>query len=249
MDKGSTDRYTVCKDCAGEIPVNARRCRHCSSYQDYRRWVGNGNALLALAVSMVALIASLWSPTQSFISSLRPLALPDYSVSIANIDSKQVITLLTNSGEVSSVATGGTCRLWLPAEPTYFFDGDKYSSGPSRWPIASEVIGMTTIYLESPEPILLDPGESTDAVFSVESIEPVRELLGSVDSEKEMLSYCSIILRGSSGQRGVAFTLLEPIDLVSFNLRRLVTEWDYAPFQKPVRDVALMKLKSSQKEP
>ena len=45
---------SVCRTCCEAIHPNAKKCGHCESYQDFRRYINLGNSALALLVALIS---------------------------------------------------------------------------------------------------------------------------------------------------------------------------------------------------
>ncbi len=60
MPKPSKKNTTRCRSCQEKIRHNAKKCPHCGSYQDWRRFVYPYLNLIGISVAVVSLIIALW---------------------------------------------------------------------------------------------------------------------------------------------------------------------------------------------
>ncbi len=57
-DQNTAPEAKLCSTCAEPIQKTALKCRHCGSYQDWRRRLGVSSTILALLVALVSVIGS-----------------------------------------------------------------------------------------------------------------------------------------------------------------------------------------------
>lgn len=90
---------TVCMDCAKNIPEGARKCVHCSSFQDFRRHLAFGNVFLSLIIALLSVVTvtvvHVWDALVSEASNVQIIFL-DISRNSADI-------LVTNDGDADGV--------------------------------------------------------------------------------------------------------------------------------------------------
>ncbi len=87
----------ACVSCGDLIPHKAKKCMHCQSYQDWRRWFGNGAATLASLTTLVSVIGLIMST----VSNAVPRSVT--SAAIVGSTSEHLLVAVINSGNAASV--------------------------------------------------------------------------------------------------------------------------------------------------
>jgi hypothetical protein len=90
---GIRPRMKACKICSEPIPANAKKCRHCGSFQDWRGNVTVGSEVLALLVALLS-VATVAVPV------LRDNLFPNSSLtfSFVGADANHISLVATNPG-------------------------------------------------------------------------------------------------------------------------------------------------------
>jgi hypothetical protein len=104
----NAQRKKVCGDCRNDIDLRADRCHHCGSYQDWRRHLNLGIAILSVIVAATAIISAIYTALS--------IAGPKYSdiqPVVENIDGDLYVTV-ANSGNARAVLLSTEFRITLP---------------------------------------------------------------------------------------------------------------------------------------
>lgn len=98
-DAGSKD----CRECAAEIPANARLCKECKSYQDWRRYLVFSQTTLVLLVAMFSVIAA----ASPHLAKLTPYN-SRLTGTFVDFRKGRSVFLVSNDGRAPGIAVDGT---------------------------------------------------------------------------------------------------------------------------------------------
>lgn len=95
---------TLCRQCRGEIPADARLCRHCNSYQDWRGYLSLSSTVLALLVAFMS-VASIAVPVL-----LKATKTPNSKVIVSTpvVDGETIYFVASNLGNRPGVVSRAT---------------------------------------------------------------------------------------------------------------------------------------------
>lgn len=102
-----------CSTCYAAIHRQARKCRECESYQDWRRHLSVGSSVLALLVALVSVLA-LAAPAFDGIITRED---SNIEVSLQGIRGERAFVMVTNSGVRAGSVTGATLAIKHPMAP------------------------------------------------------------------------------------------------------------------------------------
>ena len=135
------DAAKVCLTCANSIPVAAKFCTHCNTYQDFRRFLAFGQTSLALLIALISITGTLVPPLANRI--FRDSRLEKR---ITSLDRTAAVFVVTNSGNMPGTVIGAEAvlpqseanfaRLALPLLPQVIEPGKSQlvNVGPSDAP-------------------------------------------------------------------------------------------------------------------
>lgn len=111
----------LCRECKQPIPDNAVKCHHCSSHQDWRRFLGLGSTVAAFVLTLL----SIWAVPSVY--SLFQAQTADLHFSVIGGDDYKISLMLSNSGNRAAVLTGIelNSRLKNGGVATYFLRSDR----------------------------------------------------------------------------------------------------------------------------
>lgn len=107
--KGSAETK-ACKTCAIQIPIAARKCTHCDSFQGWRRLFGLTSNTLAMMVALVA-VTTAAVPVYSQLFGRKSSLLSFAGISA---DEEGLSAFVSNSGDRPGLVTGAALRLGNP---------------------------------------------------------------------------------------------------------------------------------------
>lgn len=118
---GATQEPTtmLCKACAEEIPANAKRCKHCGSYQGIRRHLDTLNFSMALGIAFLSLLVLLSKeiilPTVSEFFSGRSFGM---NSNVVRLSEDEIEVIFENNGnETVWIRQGALCTIWDYPDP------------------------------------------------------------------------------------------------------------------------------------
>lgn len=84
----------TCKHCAAHIPLGARLCKECKSYQDWRGWLPISQTTLALVVALVSVLTAAAPTVQELITEKNSRL----SMNYIGTSNGEVLMATTNAG-------------------------------------------------------------------------------------------------------------------------------------------------------
>lgn len=96
----------ACRVCGEAIQVSARKCIHCTSYQDVRRYFGFSSTILSLLVALFAVIGQAAPAIKSIFH--KPEADITYAVQDASF--RRLTILVVNDGDRSGAVSSGLLK-------------------------------------------------------------------------------------------------------------------------------------------
>jgi len=154
-----------CIECRQLIDEAAKKCIHCGSYQDWRRYLAPYNNAIAIGISIAALTATLgqlatntWENGGAWIAG----SLPALRTSISTIGVDEVQFSVENSGTEIAHVYGVSCAIYLAKNQAdiarYRLEQwGKTGLKPSEFP-AEYFFGPYYVNYELTEPVLVEGG-------------------------------------------------------------------------------------------
>ncbi|MEP3441895.1 MAG: hypothetical protein ABJN72_10515 [Sulfitobacter sp.] len=186
-----------CIECYHSIPSQASKCAECGGYQSIRRFLPAWSNLLALVVSALALLTSLWGNGRLVVETVSQYLSRDsfkLNAAVVDLSLDQSTFAVTNISEQSAVITSLQCSLFLPIDPNLYLlkaatEGrmEKY-----RW---KETVGMFLVSLDPVRPIQIAAGEQAVVKFNTRHVSPVfgnDRFEHPREPEEFVSSFCSI---------------------------------------------------------
>lgn len=243
LAKGGISRKH-CIECATEIPIGAKKCAVCGSYQDWRRHVPFGQSTLALALSLIAIITAFVGGGQQIakhISSLlgvRGGAILGAKIEIS--DSEAVFSVLNQSPE-SVVINSILCSLYLPIDAdarlreaiTEQPSGTKLN--PDRPYLARETVGMFLVSYRIAHPLELPSGSEALLDGTLGDVTPPLQPTPPPKGDQPVGSYCTVGGVGRHNEIEMGAIALKPADLFDFDLLKMLSLASYPPSDEKKR--------------
>lgn len=116
-----------CITCGSPIPVSAKKCRHCGSYQDFRRHLEFSQLTIALAIALISVSALLSEKIGTLYERLflNPLS-PTLNASIIDMSTTEIKFIINNIGKTRIYFTNlVTCRIAILKKNESIFEADK----------------------------------------------------------------------------------------------------------------------------
>jgi hypothetical protein len=98
MDKKS-EQFTKCKQCKSEIPIDARLCSACNSYQDWRNYIPFSNTALALLTALISVIGATGPELYKVVHTPQSKA----SITMPSIEGTTLRIIVTNRGDAPAL--------------------------------------------------------------------------------------------------------------------------------------------------
>jgi len=159
-----------CKVCASEIPLAARKCIKCGSFQDFRRYFEFGNSTIALLIALISVISLASKNISDLYRSLfvDPLQ-PDFVARISFIDRDKLSILFQNSGTNRiTLDHGALCRV-----PILTSRLEPKGDWNFRYPRPSEVSAVHFIVYQNPDgQKVIEAGGITTSVYALHQTRP-----------------------------------------------------------------------------
>lgn len=181
----------LCILCASSIPISARKCVHCSSFQDWRRFIEIGNTSLALLIAFVTVLGALISTIYSSYSYITINEYkPKFSISVRAITDRTIQILYSNLGQKSFFIDDGIlCRIPITHDDSEYIKKDKLLR--ERYPKGNEVKSLHMLVYTSDISIQpLEAGASTIVEYKIHQKRPEKGTPFKTKSDKVM-GYCS----------------------------------------------------------
>lgn len=200
-----------CVVCADTIPQKAAKCRHCGSFQNFRRHFDFGNTALALLVALVSVSttagAGIYSIYRS--ASFDPLA-PEVYASVLDIDLTKITLLFSNVGPSRLfLKRSALCRVPIVKPGVDLITND---SSLIRYPRPSEVafVEVLSFYDEAAAGEFLEGGKASTLVASMGQMrpEPGRPFNELID---EVKGYCFVSYLTVDNREDGTFLMLDPV--------------------------------------
>ena len=116
-DQDNTEELMPCPVCKKSIPHGARKCTECSSYLDWRRFLGVSQTTLALLIALISLVSTTAPTFYNWIT-------PDYSklhAEVRQVYREKLELFVSNQGNkigrLISVSLGATDRSGKTYDP------------------------------------------------------------------------------------------------------------------------------------
>lgn len=194
---GSGEKH--CVVCGEGIPSNAQKCRHCGSYQGWRRHLDFGNNAIALLIALIS-VSTLAVDTfsRTFNAIFVDETLPSVSARIVDIDIDSISVLYSNTGTTRAYLAGGAlCVVPAVKVGVVLYTSD---SNLVRNPKPNELRAAYSVYYgqEATQGVFLEP--NTGIVLKAERTN-ILEMTNeeSVNMEaREVAAYCSVSFLGSN---------------------------------------------------
>ncbi|SFT71855.1 hypothetical protein [Paraburkholderia aspalathi] len=108
MTDGAGTQITLCRQCKTEIPVGAKICSTCNSYQDWRSFIPFSNTALALITALIS-VAGISGPLlYKAVHTPRSEA----SITMPSVDGTTLRVVVINRGD----APASLGRVWVDSE-------------------------------------------------------------------------------------------------------------------------------------
>jgi hypothetical protein len=100
-------KTTLCRECASAIPITAKKCKHCASYQSlWRDILGNSVALTSLFVTVLSLSTVAWPQASKWLGLQRPKLRASVVFPIPLRNEEELLVTLANEGNETAIVTG-----------------------------------------------------------------------------------------------------------------------------------------------
>jgi len=226
MDSDPPEKF--CIACGHAIPVRAKKCSHCSSFQDWRRVFDFGQTAFALLIALFSIIGMTFTAMES-INSPRFLGShdPEYLSYVQDISIEHIRLLYTNTGRSRVIVEqGALCRVPV-ATAESGFNVARYLTGESSGYRANdlhptEIEWSHMLSYDSDEPPrMVDTNQSVVLEFPIADRRPEN---GRPFNEEALAipGYCFVQARSITGEDAHQFIELSTSDVLFL--------------QKPLRD-------------
>ncbi|WP_051534868.1 hypothetical protein [Deefgea rivuli] len=101
-------QITLCKQCKNEIPIEAKICTKCNSYQNWRSFIPFSNTALALITALVSVVGIAGPALYKVVHTPRSEA----SISMPSVDGTTLRVVAINRGD----APASLGRVWVDGE-------------------------------------------------------------------------------------------------------------------------------------
>jgi hypothetical protein len=160
-----------CLTCSLQIPLTAKKCVNCGSYQNWRRHLDFGNTSIALLVAFLGLLTTMPATFLALQITWRQARLPVIDIKIIHLGSSNSKIIVRNNGPTSLVASKLTCLLAFPRDP--YLQSDRWaellvSNDPKLEPqplVADEQLLIANVYYSTDPEVILS-GETKVIDFS-----------------------------------------------------------------------------------
>lgn len=122
-DEGTEGRLKLCRDCASEMPINARKCKACGGFQDARRFLTASQSSITFFLALLALLAHFTSDIRSHIFYFRDfLSGTNFSMNagLVAIDQEKLTVILSSRRNHAFAVASAICVVYLPADGKEF---------------------------------------------------------------------------------------------------------------------------------
>lgn len=230
----SESKGSECLVCAEPIKSSASKCKHCGSFQDFRRHVPFGNTALALIVAILALL----SPVIDTISTQYELYLKrnEKRVELALVEvlPSHVSALVSNRSSSSIVIDRIGCIVSVPFDPTvmYVVNSDE-EIVEIAWPRARDTIGSSLVTYRPNENFLLAASEQAYLNFSRTHVVPPKQaLIHTEDDDDDIVrSFCTIGAVSEFSELEVDNAIMRPSELLRFDALEFIGAADWSAQQ------------------
>lgn len=208
-----------CKVCISEIPLTAKKCLYCGSYQDWRRYIELGNTSIALLIALITVLGLLSEKLIDLYAVIRPVKLPNVSISINKIDADKVSVLYSNLGEAKAVTSDGLLCLVpvVSKDSQYYKERIKFRHEINliRFPKPEEIkaIHMLSFLANDEENIIINPNESKVLEYKIHQSRQI-ETMTLNEKAKEIHGYCSVSIKDITGKNIGDFVSLSEVDVL-----------------------------------
>lgn len=212
----------ACRVCGDSIPSAAIKCRHCGSYQNWRRFLDLGQGTIALLIALISVSTlAVESGRRAFKSIFdNPLA-PSISGKVLALSLDEVELLFNNNGESRVLLIeSALCRLPLVRDEVNLITA---TGELVRYPRREEVESIFSVFYSSDgNGQFLDPNTGfrltakRTGVLKEDGL-PINEGVG------EVKGYCSVNWIGQDAGDDGAFWAVSAIDIhrASLSLAKL----------------------------
>lgn len=218
------DSNKACRICGENIPAEAIKCRHCGSFQNWRRFLDVGQGTIALLIALISVVTlAVESGTRAFDNFFaNPLA-PSISGKILQLSIDEAELLFSNNGSSRGyLDEGALCRVPLVREGV---DLVLNTGELIRYPRRDEVVGIYAVsYLTGQNARFLEADSGTQfkvqrsGIFKEEGL-PIR------DGATEVKGYCFVRWIGQDAGEDGAFLPISALD--SYTISRGLADLPY----------------------
>lgn len=226
----------LCRECASEIPLAARKCKNCGSFQDFRRFTTVSQSSVTFLLALAALIAHFTNDIRSGLFAVRDLLSgTNFSMSVGLIDLtlEDLTVILTSRRDHAIGVSGGGCFVHLPADQnelsTILLERRRLSQEElNRLPPANHAwIGPILISYDLENPELLQPLDKKMITLKLDNIGfPGTEI---TRADEAPASFCSISGGDQYNSLAVSGFIAKSDDLIkidALDILNLQTELD-----------------------
>lgn len=224
MNKVATKKD--CLVCSLAIPINARKCTHCGTYQSFRRHFDFGNTSIALLIGFLGLLTTVPSTFLGIQTVLSKIFDAKIVARLVNIDKDAAILFVKNNGNREIIVSGLSCNLFFPIDSLFAFR-DTFSATSQHDEVAEpmklkakDVINPILVTYEV-EPTLLESGESAvmHLLYTDSGIYQPR-----VDSDVAVSSGCFLDVGRDRELQEVLIVVPDEKFVIDFGLRELISK-------------------------
>jgi hypothetical protein len=183
-----------CCACAEHIPNDAKKCKHCGTYQNFYQ----NEKMVAFVALVLSLLVSLISVSAHFVTSIKSLAqkkVAKVELDVVQTQSGVLSVLARNEGNIPAVITGGMLT-------------NAIESGPS-----------ISFIIPVENPILLDAGK-----YQLIKLSPYGGVPEALESDQSNAFKCRVSLRIAQQGREQAFQTKEFACLPNKNMHDFLYE-------------------------
>lgn len=217
MEENVSRNLMQCKTCATDIPEFAKKCIHCGSYQDWRRYIDFGHTTLALLIAFFSVMGILISNLKPAIDNLiSDKTVPNYSISILDMDNKKIKLLYTNLGGVRFLPENGLlCRVPVTSEKSQYSELMFNKWGKKlRYPTAGETETLHMLVYYSVNPVnFVEPNSSKVIDYFIHQRRPEKGKPFKSNA-KQLPGYCSTGVISIIGKKTGGFTPLSKFHVI-----------------------------------
>lgn len=110
----------ICRECAAEIPLAARKCKSCGSFQDSRRFMTVSQSSVTFILALVALLAHFTDQFRSTFFAVRDyLSGTNFALGagLVSLTNEELTVILSSRRSRAIGVSGAGCFVYLPVDP------------------------------------------------------------------------------------------------------------------------------------